>query len=86
MKKLVEGNVYEIRSFWIAPSSGSLITTFHPFRIVPHLDNKVRIVTFDMISEYGLIVISSAKVFAHNMDYEYLIGEICYIIRCIYVR
>jgi len=61
-KKLVEGNVYEICLFWIASSFRLLRTTLHPFRIILHLASKVRSITSNLISEYGLTAISSTKV------------------------
>jgi hypothetical protein len=74
VEKLVEGSVYEISSFYVAPNCGNYRTTLHSFRIVFNSDTVVSNSHSDSIPLYGLSLVTTKEIYTHCRDFEFLVG------------
>jgi hypothetical protein len=72
---LVEGKVYKIAYFSVAPSVGSYRPTLHPHKIVFQMKTKVSECESSLITPYGLTFSSISEICSHTVEYDYLVGE-----------
>ena len=74
-KKLVEGEVYKMSYFVVAPGVGAYCTTIHPYKLIFQMKTKVERVESSLIPMHGLSLIKIQEVCAHTVDYDYLVSE-----------
>jgi len=56
-KKLMEGEVYKMSYFSVAPWFGAYCTTVHPCKLIFQMKTKVERVDGSLIPQYGLILL-----------------------------
>jgi hypothetical protein len=83
--RLGEGQVYQICNFSIIPQSGSYRTTLHPYKIL--FQSKTQLTSCEScdISDFGFSFVNIAEICAHTRDYEFLVGECCFLWRLLFI-
>jgi hypothetical protein len=74
-KKLVEGDVYKMSFFVVAPTVGSYHTTSHPYRLIFQMKTKLHKIEGSMIPLNGLSLTKIGEVSRHTANQDYLVGE-----------
>lgn len=75
-QKVVEGGVYKMSFFSVAPSSGFFRPTLHPYRLYFQMKTKVQMIKSTMIPLYGLTFTKFAEVCEQTADSDYLVDVI----------
>ena len=72
---MVEGEVYKMSYFAVAPGVGAYRMTIHPYKLIFQMNTKVKRVESSLVSMHGLSLIKIQEDCAHTADYDYLVGE-----------
>lgn len=71
-KNLMEGEVYKMSYFSVAPGFRAYRTTVHPYKLIFQMKTKVERAEGSLIPQYGLSLTKIGDVCSHSSDYDYL--------------
>ena len=72
-KKLVEGHVFKVSYFSVAPSSGSYRTTPHAYKLFFQMKTKVNVCEGSFLPLYGLNLTKIDEIVRQTVDSDFLI-------------